>query len=84
MAETQQDPNPQEPKNDAGTGGDGGDPEAQFWAKLDKRLEEGIDRALSKRDKARQQPGTSRNGGRTSLPSILADLVFGPPKGDGG
>jgi hypothetical protein len=49
------------------------DPEAGFWAKLDERIDAGISRGIEKHVK----PGTSRNGGRTTLPGVLADLMFG-------
>ena len=75
-------PDPQ-PTGGEPNAGDPPDAEQAFWDKLDKRIDAGIGRAIGEWKKA-QPTGTSRTGGgRTSLPSILADLVFGPPKGDG-
>lgn len=67
--------------NDGGDG-DGGDPTRAYWAEFDKRvaagIERGVESALGKLKKS-QPVGTSRSG-RHSLPAILSDIVFGPPK----
>lgn len=52
----------------------------KFWARLDERVDAGIERAL-KKYRSQAPVGNSRTG-RATLPGILADLVFGPPKGD--
>ena len=77
MAESQnQDPQ----QGNSGGEGNGPDPEESFWKKLDERIDEGIKRNVeSYRKNARS--GTSRTG-RTTLPGILADLVFGPAAKD--
>lgn len=55
-------------------------PEDAFWDKLDARLDAFVDRKIkSFRDK--NPTSTSRGGaGRTTLPSILADVIFGKAK----
>lgn len=51
-----------------------------FWDRLgkliDERIDAGVDRTLQKYSKT----GQSRNGGRTSLPQMLADVMGGPFK----
>lgn len=64
-----------EPENPEGTDDKA---EATFWAKLDERIDAAIDRGVQKY----ARPGTSRNGGRTTLPGILANIMFGPEKSE--
>lgn len=70
--------------------------ESRFWDKLDERLDHFFDRKLKNVDAGKVQKqdskvdpkpedkpdqGTSRTGGkRTTLKSLVADAVFGPPK----
>lgn len=53
--------------------------EEEFWNKFDKRLDSWFDRKVGE---LRRNPptGTSRGPKRTTLPSIVADLFFGPEK----
>jgi hypothetical protein len=69
---------PQADPPDSNTGE--GDKEAAFWKRLDERIDEGIERGVKKF----VRPGNSRNGGQgsTSLPGVLADLIFGKSKAD--
>lgn len=54
--------------------------EKTFWSKMtsliDERFDAGVQRTIEKHSK----PGQSRNGGRTSVPKIIADLMGGPFK----
>lgn len=47
--------------------------EKSFWEKLDARIDAGVDRAIEKHVRNRD----SRNGGRPTLPGMLADMMFG-------
>lgn len=66
----------QQQSNDGGSD----DKETAFWDKLKGHVKEVVDgsveEALSKRDGVRQ----SRGERRTTLPDILANLMFGPEK----
>lgn len=59
--------------------------ETHFWNTLDGRLDAWLERktkeANDQRAREGQSTGTSRTGAkRVTLPSIIADIVFGPPK----
>jgi hypothetical protein len=53
------------------------DTEAKFWGEFEKRGEAMLDKWF---DKKAGDLKKARNGGRTTLPGILADLMFGPDK----
>lgn len=57
------------------------DQEKAFWQKLDERIDAGLQRGVEKfmpKKPKGGEPGTSRNGGRTTLPGIFADFMGGP------
>lgn len=56
------------------------DPEKGFWERLDKVVEAAADRVVEKRLKSARDNGTQRGTGRTTLPKMLADIMFGPEK----
>lgn len=56
------------------------DPEESFWKKFDERIDGAIKRNVENYRK-QARTGTSRSG-RTTLPGILADFVFGPAPKD--
>lgn len=66
--------------NSGGDGNSGENPEESFWKKFDERIDAAIDRKVADYRK-KAGTGTSRTG-RTTLPGILADLVFGPASKD--
>ena len=77
-----------------GTGGDNtgdkgtsqDDHEKAFWDRLGSTIEQRVDAVVEKRLKGLRpesgSTGNQRGKGRTTLPGILADLVFGPEKKD--
>jgi len=70
-----------EGQKESGEGGEGGEDEGAekaFWAKMDGRIDAGIDRALGRY----KVTGQSRNGGRTTVPGMLADIMFGKQKAE--
>lgn len=71
-----------DPPKEEGQQGDGTtqptDQEKAFWSKIDERIDAGIQRGVEKFFKQRKETGTSRNGGRTTLPGIIADIMGGP------
>jgi len=69
--ENQDPPEGTEPAND-----EGAQAEAKFWEKFDSRLDSFFDRKL----KQARDSSASRGKGRTTLPGILADFMFGPEK----
>ena len=76
MADNQDPPK----NNDGGNSGTDPNPEESFWKKFDERIDAAIDRKVADYRK-KAGTGTSRSG-RTTLPGILADLVFGPAPKD--
>ena len=59
------------------------DAEETFWSKFDEKLKAGVSGVVDEKLQAiRQNASASRNGGRKTLPSIIADFVFGPDKTD--
>jgi hypothetical protein len=52
--------------------------EAAFWTRLDERIEAGVNKVID--DRIKTAGSSSRNGGRTTLPKIMADLLFPPGK----
>jgi hypothetical protein len=70
-----------EPENQNGGGGtDTTSTEDGFWKKLsdtiDERIDAGIDRGLKKY----RPTGSQRTEGRTTIPGVIADIVFGKQK----
>ena len=72
--------------NDQGTTQNTDEHEKAFWDKLGTTIEQRVDAVVEKRLKglrpAGDSTGNQRGKGRTTLPGILADLVFGPEKKD--
>lgn len=68
------------------TGTEGGseagqnDPSAEetFWKKFDERVGNNLDSWFEKKRKELRENATSRNGGRMSLPRVLAEFMGGP------
>lgn len=56
------------------------DQAAQFWAEHKTRTVAILDEWFEAKVKKYQGTGTSRTGGRMSLPGLIADLMFGPEK----
>lgn len=52
--------------------------EVKFWDKLSKTVDEAIEKKIEKY----RGTGNSRTGGRTTLPDMIANLMFGPAKKD--
>jgi hypothetical protein len=65
-------PPPEPPKND------GSDAEKHFWDEHDKRTRGILDKWFD--EKAAAMRSSARGPGRSTLPKIFADLVFGPEK----
>lgn len=60
---------------------DDGDPEAAFWDKLDQHISASVTSAVETKLKEmlpKKDPSGQRGKGRTTLPSIVADLMGGP------
>jgi hypothetical protein len=72
MADSKTSTDPQTPPAPEGTD----EAENKFWEKFDLKIGEAIDRKVEEF----RQTGTSRTGGRTSLPSIIAEAFLGKPK----
>lgn len=77
-------PDKTDPPTDQGTD-DAKKREDEFWGKLDTHLDSWLERKTKEANdqRARETPsqGTSRTGAkRVTLPSLIADIVFGPPK----
>lgn len=72
MAETT-DPAPQgDPPKDEGANA--------FWGEHEKRTRGILDAWFEDKKKEFREQGTSRTGGRTTLPKIIAEMMFGPEK----
>jgi hypothetical protein len=58
------------------------DPEKGFWDKLEKTVERVVGAEVDKRIKTVRESATGdkRGNGRTTLPKVLADFIFGPEK----
>jgi len=50
--------------------------EASYWEKFDQKVNQIIDARIE----TVRQAGTTRGQGRTTLPGMLANFVFGPEK----
>jgi hypothetical protein len=79
---TDKEPDKGQPGNtDPGTQAD---PQEAFWKQLDTHLDSWLERKSKEADEQRKREnpaGTSRTGTkRPTLPGIIADIVFGPPK----
>jgi hypothetical protein len=59
-----------------------GDPEKGFWDKLGSLIDERVEKAFDREHEKRGTVGNSRNDGRTTLPGLIADLMYGKPKKD--
>ena len=64
--------------NDTGNDTGGEDAESHFWTEHEKRTTEILDKWFDK--KIADAKNQSRNGGRTTLPKIFADMFFPAPK----
>lgn len=66
-------------QTDPNAGGDGQkSDEESFWEKLDKKLDDAIDRNV-KKHLGQRQPGNSRTGAPTpTIPRFLATMMGGP------
>lgn len=53
--------------------------EKAFWSKLGKLIDDRVDAGIGRAIEKYRVTGSSRNGGRTTLPGIMADLMFGKP-----
>lgn len=71
-------------KDDQQTGDNAPNAEDEFWGKFDAHLDGWLERKSKEatEQRARENPqGTSRTGSkRVTLPGLIADIVFGPPK----
>lgn len=67
---------PKPPEND------GTDPEKGFWDKMGALIDERVDAGIARTVEKYRVTSTSRNGGRTSLPEVVAGLMFGKPKSE--
>ena len=54
--------------------------EEEFWAKHKTATVGILDEWFEKKKEELRTVGTSRSGGRTSLPGIIANIMFGEPK----
>jgi hypothetical protein len=53
-----------------------------FWDEFDKRVKGHLGTFFDEKKAELMKAGTSRTGGRTTVPSFLAGLMFGPEKKD--
>lgn len=67
--------NPQQQDNNDNT-----DDEKPFWEKLTKLIDDRFDAAVDRTVEKYSKGGQSRNGGRSTIPKVLADLMGGPFK----
>lgn len=63
-----------DPKTDTST-----EEESSFWDKFESHLDTWFDGKVAKM-REEHKGSSSRNGGRTTLPIFLADVIFGKPK----
>lgn len=56
------------------------DQEKAYWDKFGAEFDNRLNAWFDKKREEFRGPSTSRSGGRTTLPGILADLIFGPEK----
>ena len=54
--------------------------EEAFWSKHKEHMTGILDEWFEKKKGELRQAGTSRSGGRTTLPGMLANIMFGPEK----
>lgn len=66
----------QEPESQTAPEND--DAEKNFWDKFDSRLEGKLNSWFDNKMKDLKEQGTSRTGGRNTLPKIIAGLMGGP------
>lgn len=50
--------------------------EDKFWSRFDERLDAAIERGVKKHVPTRK-PGTQRTEGRTTVPQVIADFMWG-------
>ena len=73
MTDPKTDPTPPEPKPEPTAE----EQEAAYWTRFEEKLDNWFDKRVEK-----MRATASSRTGRTNLPSILSDLVFGPIKKD--
>lgn len=56
------------------------DEQKPFWEKLTKLIDDRFDAAVDRTVEKYSKGGQSRNGGRSTIPKVLADLMGGPFK----
>lgn len=72
-----------EPNKDGGEGTpEGSEPDQAeaFWGEHKTRTRGILDEWFEDKKKELREMGTSRTGGRTTLPGLLANIMFGPEK----
>jgi hypothetical protein len=65
-----------DPQNQNGGGGDPS-PEDGFWKKLADTIDERIDAGIERGLKKHRPTGSQRTEGRTTIPGVIADIMFG-------
>jgi hypothetical protein len=80
VADQQQTNNDPEPQNQNSGGGDDSSTEDGFWKKLADTIDERIDAGIERGLKKHRPTGAQRTEGRTTIPGIFADIVFGKQK----
>lgn len=56
------------------------DDESKFWEKMGSLIDERVDAGIARTIDKYKVTGSSRNGGRTTLPEIMANVIFGKAK----
>lgn len=56
------------------------DQESKFWEKMGSLIDERVDAGIARTIDKYKITGSSRNGGRTTLPEIMANVIFGKAK----
>jgi hypothetical protein len=79
VADQQQTNNDPEPQNQNSGGGDS-TPEDGFWKKLADTIDERIDAGIERGLKKHRPTGAQRTEGRTTIPGVIADIMFGKQK----
>jgi hypothetical protein len=77
------DPTPTPPNPEPTSNPEPAQTEEAFWKKLDERVKANLDSFYKDKLKDFQKNSSSRTGqGRTTLPGIIANIMFGPEKKD--
>lgn len=71
-----------EPNNQGNDAPDTDETEQKYWDKLGKLIDERIDAGITRSVDKYTKSGQSRNGGRTTIPEIIAGIMWGPTKKD--